>query len=467
MSKAKAAPAALAPDAPTIMMPTALVMRRLEELVPYAQNARTHSDEQVAQIAASMREFGFTNPILTADDGILAGHGRLLAAMSLSLQVVPTIDLSHLSQVQRRAYVLSDNKIAINAGWDLDILRMELGELDEAGFDLSITGFGAEELDELLAPQMPGDGPDPDEVPEPPVVPFSKPGDVWILGPHRVLCGDALAVTDWETLMEGERADIVWTDPPYNVDYSSKAGKIKNDNMADKAFHDFLAGAFGGLYTVMKAGAAIYVAHADTEGYNVRSAFRAAGFRLSGCIIWRKNSLVLGRSPYQWIHEPILYGWRPGAAHRWFGGRKQTTVMDLGEASPFQQQDDGRWVVQAGDQLLVVSGEAMVENLEPSVISYDRPSRSALHPTTKPVGLIVRMLRNSARPNDIVVDAFGGSGSTLIGAEMAGMCARVMELDAKFVDVICKRYFGFTGRRAVHAETGEPFPDSDPVEVSA
>jgi DNA modification methylase len=449
------------------MMPSALVMRRVAELVPYAQNARTHSDEQIQQIANSMREFGFTNPVLTADDGILAGHGRILAAHGLGLTVVPTIDLSHLSATQRQAYVLTDNKIALNAGWDLDTLRMELEELQEAGFDLALTGFGAEELDELLTPEDSKDGPDPDEVPDLPVEPHSQPGDVWILGPHRVMCGDALSVSAWETLMAGERADVVWTDPPYNVDYKSKlAGKIKNDNMADKAFLEFLSGAFGALYTVMKAGAAIYVAHADTEGFNVRSAFRQAGFKLSGCVIWRKNSLVLGRSPYQWIHEPILYGWRPGAAHRWFGGRKQTTVVDLGEESPFQQQEDGRWVVQMGDQLLVVSGEAMVEQLEPSVMAHDRPTRSALHPTVKPVGLITRMLRNSARRNDIVVDAFGGSGSTLIGAEMAGMCARVMELDGRFVDVMCRRYVGFTGRRAVHAETGEPFPDATPEEVS-
>ncbi len=442
-----------------IVMPSGIVMRKVAELLPYARNARTHSTEQVAQIAASMKEFGFTNPVLTADDGVLAGHGRVLAAGLLSLTIVPTIDLSHLTPTQRKAYILADNKIALNAGWDLSMLKVELEELQTEGFDLSLTGFGDAELADLFEPEEENNGKDPDDVPELGPVPHSKPGDVWICGPHKVMCGDSLAVTDWDKLMGTEKADIVWTDPPYNVAYESKlAGSIKNDDMGDRQFHDFLLGAYSCMLTVMKPGAAIYVAHADTEGFNFRGAFKAAGFKLAGCLIWRKNSFVLGRSDYQWMHEPILYGWKPGGAHKWFGGRKQTTIHDLGEDSPFEQQGDGRWTIRVGEQVLVVSGDAQVERQESSVIFHDKPQRSKDHPTTKPVGLITKMLKNNARHNDIVVDAFGGSGSTLIAAEMLGMCARLMELDPKFTDVQCRRYFEYAGRCPVHAETGEPFP---------
>jgi DNA modification methylase len=443
-----------------IAMPTQIVLREVATLLPYARNARLHDDAQVANIASSMKEFGFTNPVLIADDTILAGHGRVMAANLLKLKVVPTIDLSHLSPTQRKAYVLADNKIALNSTYDLDMLRVELEELQAEGFDLGITGFGLEEISDLLTPEeLPPSDKDPDALPEVPEEPHSKPGDVWILGPHRLMCGDSTMIDHWDTLMAGERADMVWTDPPYNVAYESKlAGAIKNDDMGDANFHQFLLDAYTSLFAVMKPGAAIYVAHADTEGYNFRSAFLKAGFKLSGCLIWEKDSLVLGRSDYQWMHEPILYGWKPGNAHRWFGGRKQTTVAKMGEAAPFEQQPDGRWVVRAGGQTFVVSGDAMVEQLESSVIYHEKPARSALHPTTKPVSLITKFLRNNARHNDIIVDAFGGSGSTLIAAEMMGMCARLMELDGRFADVICARYHGFTGRLPVHALTGEPFP---------
>lgn len=444
-------------DTDEIVMPQAIAMRPVEDLLPYARNARTHTEDQVAEIVASMKQFGFTNPLLVAGDDILAGHGRLLAAAKLGLTVVPTIDLSHLSKMQRQAYVLADNKIALNAGWDLDLLRTELEDLQEQGFDLSLTGFHVDELDDLLNPGEVESEADPDAVPEVPEVPCSVEGDLWLLGPHRLHVGDALSVDAWARLLEGEQVDVVWTDPPYNVGYESAAGKIKNDKMAPDAFHDFLLGAYSALFTVMKPGASIYVAHADTEGYAFRSGFLKAGFKLSGCVIWRKNSLVIGRSPYQWIHEPVLFGWKPGKAHRWFGGRKQTTVVDLGEDSPFEQQPDGRWVIRLGDEVLVVAGDATLERLEPSVIYHDKPARSALHPTVKPVGLITRMLRNSARRGDLVADAFAGSGSTLIAAERLGLVARVMELDPRYADVVCARYYGYTGRLPVHAETGQPF----------
>lgn len=442
-----------------VVMPDQIIKRKVDDLLPYARNARTHSAYQVSQIAASIKEFGFTNPVLVAGDDILAGHGRVMAAKKLGLVWVPTLDLSHLSPTQRKAYILADNKIALNADWDLSMLKLELEELDDAGVDLHLLGFSDAELEDLFDVEELENGKDPDDVPPEPVVPHSRPGDIWICGPHKIMCGDSLSITDWETLMGSEKADIVWTDPPYNVAYESKlAGKIKNDDMDDKQFRDFLLGAYSCLYAVMKQGAAIYVAHADTEGFNFRGAFREAGFKLSGCLIWRKNSLVLGRSDYQWMHEPILYGWKPGSSHRWFGGRKQTTIVEAGDTMPFERQPDGRWVIRVGDRTLVVDGQAKVEELESSVIFHEKPPRSADHPTTKPVGLITRMLKNSARHNDIVIDAFGGSGSTMIAAEMMGMCARLMELDCKFVDVQARRYYAYTGRVPVHALTGEPFP---------
>lgn len=462
-----------------VVIPDKLRLRNVADLLPYARNARTHSEEQVKEIAASMVEFGYTNPVLADSKGIVAGHGRVLGAgflyaagtaiklpsgELLPLGMVPVLDCEGWSDTKRKAYILADNKLAMNSGWDMPMLKLELEELKAEGFDLSLTGFGDAELADLFAPDEEDNGKDPDAVPELGPVPHSKPGDVWICGPHRVMCGDSLAITDWDKLMDGAKADMVWTDPPYNVAYESKlAGSIKNDDMGDQAFYDFLLGAYACMFAVMKPGAAIYVAHADTEGYNFRGAYLAAGFKLSGCLIWRKNSLVLGRSDYQWCHEPILYGWKPGGSHRWFGGRKQTTISDLGEGSPFEKQEDGRYVVRVGDRTLVVSADAMVEETESSVIYHDKPQRSKDHPTTKPVGLITKMLKNNARHNDIVVDAFGGSGSTMIAAEMVGMCGRLMELDPRFVDVQCRRYFEYTGRRAVHAETGESFPTTENI----
>lgn len=429
------------------------------DVVPYARNSRKHEPWQIDMLAASIKEYGWTNPILIADGGIIAGHGRVMAAQKLGLTRVPAIDLSHLSDVQRRAYVIMDNRSAEKGvSWDLEMLKIETDALLADGFDLNLTGFSTDDLaamfnaDDLDVPEK-----DPDDVPDLPPEPHSRPGDVWICGPHRIMCGDSLSPTDWNKLMQGELADLVWTDPPYNVAYESKlAGSIKNDDMGDSEFRDFLRGAYSCLFSVMKPGASIYVAHADTEGYNFRGAFLEAGFKLSGCLIWKKNALVLGRSPYQWIHEPILFGWKPGAPHKFFGGRKQTTVADFGE--PFEQREDGSWILEVGGQVLVVAGDAKVEGLEPSVVYHDKPSRSDKHPTTKPTGLILKQLRNSGRPQDIVVDAFGGSGSTMIAADQAGMCARLMELDPKFTDVQAQRYFEFTGRVPVHAETGEPFP---------
>lgn len=433
------------------------------DLVPYARNSRKHEPWQIDLIASSIKEYGWTNPVLVADGGILAGHGRIMAAQKLGLARVPAIDLSHLSETQRRAYVIMDNRSAeVGTSWDLEMLKIETDALLADGFDLGLTGFSQDDLAEMFAhiEEVPSEN-DPDDVPEVGPEPISQPGDVWILGPHRVMCGSSLEIDAWDKLMDGERADICWTDPPYNVAYEAKAGSIKNDDMADEDFRQFLLDAYLGMYSVMKQGAPIYVAHADTEGYNFRGAFLEAGFKLSGCLVWKKDSLVLGRSDYQWIHEPILYGWKPGAAHRWYGGRKLTTVVEHGEGGSITQLEDGRWAVRTGDSVLVVSGDAEIEEHLSSVIFHEKPKRSSEHPTMKPVGLIEKMLRASARSGDIVIDAFGGSGSTLIAADRMGMSARLMELDPKFVDVIVRRWEKYTGRRAVHAVTGEQFPAED------
>ena len=453
-------------------------LRPIEELIPYARNARTHSPDQVGQIKASLLEFGWTNCVLADDMGIVAGHGRVMAATELyraGKQVkfpngapipvgkVPVVDCTGWSAAQRRAYIIADNKLALNAGWDDELLRLELQDLKAEDYDLDLLGFSDDELDGLLGLEdLDSNDADPDDAPDAPEQPISVPGDIWILGAHRVMCGSSLEVDAWGELMAGELADACWTDPPYNVAYESKlAGKIKNDDMADGEFRQFLLSAFGAVWSVMKPGAPIYVAHADTEGFNFRGAFIDAGFKLSGCLIWRKDSLVLGRSDYQWMHEPILYGWKPGSKHRWYGGRKLTTFVDTGEQSPFSRQPDGRWVVRIGDAALLISGDAEVVESPGSLIFHEKPKRSDKHPTMKPVGLIEKMLKASARPGDLVIDAFGGSGSTLIAADRLGMSARLMELDPKFVDVIVRRWEEYTGRRAVHAKTGQAFPVSD------
>lgn len=425
------------------------VVRSVSSLQPYEKNARTHSAEQVEQITRSIGEFGFTNPLLIDEqDRIIAGHGRLQAALALKMDEVPCILLSGLSDAQRRALILADNKIALNSGWDLALLTEELSDLRAEGYDLTLTGFSLEEIDGMTVEA--DAGADPDDAPDVPAEPKTKPGDVYILGPHRLICGDSTDITALDRLMRGELADACWTDPPYNVAYETKAGKIANDDLKDAEFRDFLLSAFNAGYAILKPGAAIYVAHADIEGLNFRAAFTSAGFKLSGCIIWRKDSLVLGRSDYQWQHEPILYGWKPGSRHRWYGGRKLTTMIDLDQdRMPFTRRDDGRYEIRVGDQVMLIDGTATIEEVVPSIINEAKPKRSDGHPTMKPVALIERMLRNNARPGDIVLDLFGGSGSTLIAAERLGMCARLSELDPGYCDVIVQRYEAYTGRKAV------------------
>jgi len=387
----------------------------VDKLIPYAKNSRTHSPEQVGQIAASIKEFGFRNPILVDGVGIIAGHGRLMAAQKLGLDKVPTIDCSDMSESQKKAYIIADNKLALNAGWDNAMLTIELQDLEDEGFDLTLTGFDDKELDALLNVIDGTDGlTDEDAVPETPIEPKTKLGDIYILGNHRLMCGDSTSIDAVEKLMDGQLADQLVTDPPYNVEYeggSKKREQIKNDEMADNEFRQFLKDVYIAANAVMKAGAVFYIWHADMESYNFKGAARDMGWKVRQTIIWNKDNSAFGRSDYHWKHEPCLYGWKEGAAHLWASDRKQTTVIEC-----------------------------------------KRPSKSNLHPTMKPVELMEYQILNNTKGSDIVLDLFGGSGSTLIAAEKIGRCSRIMELDPKYCDVIVKRWEDFTGKKAVLSE---------------
>ena len=384
----------------------------IKDLIPYINNSRTHSDEQVAQIAASIKEFGWTNPILVDGiNGIIAGHGRLLAARKLGMDNVPVIELTHLSETQKKALIIADNKLALNAGWDTTVLSLELEALQDTDFDLSLLGFSDKELNELLEPEVVEGLTDEDAVPDVPDEPKTKLGDIYILGNHRLMCGDSCSVTDMEKLVNDRQVDMWLTDPPYNVAYeggTKEALTIQNDSMSDEEFRKFLRDAYVTADTVMKAGAVFYIWHADSEGYNFRGAAHDAGWKVRQCLIWKKSSMVMGRQDYHWKHEPCLYGWKEGAGHLWATDRKQTTILE-----------------------------------------FDRPNRNGEHPTMKPVELFEYQMLNNTKGGDIVLDSFGGSGTTMIAAEKHGRYAYVMELDPKYCDVIVKRWEDFTGKKAV------------------
>jgi site-specific DNA-methyltransferase (adenine-specific) len=404
-------------------LPTKLEKRSVEELIPFASNSRTHSDAQVAQIAASIREFGFTSPILIdGENTIIAGHGRLLAARKLGLDKVPAIVLDHLTKPQQRALVIADNQLALNAGWDLDMLKAEIEDLNLDDFDISLLGFDDKFLDGLLEPEPTAGLTDEDAVPNVPEIPVTCLGDVWVLGNHRLMCGDSTSIDALQTLTEGAFVDMWLTDPPYNVAYEGGTKEkltIQNDSMGDADFRQFLRDSYIAADAVMKPGSVFYIWHADSEGYNFRGAAIDAGWQVRQCLIWRKSSMVMGRQDYHWRHEPCLYGWKNGAAHLWASDRKQTTILE-----------------------------------------FDKPSRNGEHPTMKPVELFEYQMLNNTKGADIVLDSFGGSGTTMIAAEKHGRHARVMELDPKYCDVIIKRWQDFTGKQAVHAETGETFDAS-------
>lgn len=395
--------------------------------------------------------------MLATEEGlILAGHGRVLAAEALGYAEVPVMIADGWSEEQQRAYIIADNKLALNAGWDKDLLASELSDLEGFGFAVDLIGFSADELADLR-PASEKYLTDPDEVPDPGPAPVSRADDVWILGPHRLVCSDSTGEKAFQLLMGEGFADACWTDPPYNVDYEGTAGSIENDNLPDEAFASFLLDAFVGVHGRLKPGSAMYVAHADVETLNFLAAFKSAGFKLSSIVIWAKNSLVLGRRDYQTQHEPVLYGWKPGDRHRWYGDRKKTSIIEL-EGETFAVNRDGSLTVRVGQQTMRLTGKDIAaEAIEPTVIRVEKPSKSKLHPTMKPVELIERMLRNSTREGDVVLDPFGGSGSTLICCEMMGRQARLIELDGKFCDVIVKRWQEFTGQKATLEGDGRNF----------
>ena len=380
----------------------------ISKLVPYVNNARTHSPEQVMKLRSSLREFGFINPIIIDRDyGIIAGHGRLLAAKEEGITEVPCVFVDYLTEAQKKAYILADNRMAMDAGWDEELLRVEIEALQGEAFDVSLTGFDEKELADLFKDGSDSDAEDDDYDLSAALekAAFVERGDIWTVGRHRLMCGDATSAEDVAALMEGWKANLILTDPPYGVSFKSSSGlTIQNDSMKDEEFYHFLLDSFKNMADHLEKGGAAYVFHADTEGLNFRRAFIDAGFHLAGCCIWVKDSLVLGRSDYQWQHEPVLYGFMQNGKHPWYSDRKQTTI----------------W-------------------------SFAKPKRNANHPTSKPLDLLGYPIGNSTQENAIVIDTFGGSGSTLMACEQMNRTCCTMELDEKYASVILRRYVDDTG----------------------
>jgi len=404
----------------------AIEMLPIEGLVPYANNSRTHSDEQVVQVAASIKEFGFTNPVLVDKDNmIIAGHGRMKAAMRLGLTEVPCIRLDHLNDFQKKAYIIADNKLALNAGWDDELLRLELGQLNEDGFDLSLTGFDDDELSKLLIPEQIDGLTDEDDVPEVPDEPITVEGDVWVLGNHRLMCGDATSSDAVDNLLQNRIANMCFTDPPYLMDFTggihadgsksfnARHGKIKNDKMTKKEGEDFLDAINSIIKTFVDG--AFYITFYRLGIDNYYASMNRTGINCRSLIIWDKGNHTLSNSDYMSMYEPIFYGWINN--HKFYGGKNG---MDI-------------WKIK-------------------------RTAKNDLHPTMKPVELVEKALLDGSQVNGIALDLFGGSGTTMIACEKNNRDCRMMELDPKYCDVIIKRWQDFTGKEAVH-EDGRKFND--------
>lgn len=386
---------------------TQMTLVEINKLIPYINNARTHSVEQINKLRSSLREFGFINPVIIDKDyGIIAGHGRVIAAKEEGIEKVPCVLVDYLTETQKKAYILADNRMALDAGWDEELLKLELEALQGEAFDIGLTGFDEKDLADLFKT-------DEEEVKDDDYdltaalekAAFVEKGDVWVVGRHRLVCGDATNEDDVAKLMDGKKANLILTDPPYGVSFKSSSGlTIQNDSMKNEEFYNFLLAAFKNMVAHLEPGGGAYVFHADTEGLNFRKAFIDAGLHLAGCCIWVKNSLVLGRSDYQWQHEPVLYGFLQNGKHKWFSDRKQTTIWN-----------------------------------------FDKPKRNANHPTSKPLDLLAYPLKNSTQANAIVLDTFGGSGSTLMACENSNRICYTMELDEKYASVILRRYVEDTG----------------------
>jgi DNA modification methylase len=406
----------------------------ISRLVPYIRNPRKN-DHAVDQMVVAIETYGFKVPIIARSNGeVVDGHLRLKAALRMGLTEVPVILADDLSPAQIKAFRLLANRSASWALWDDDLLRQELEDLRLDDFDLSLTGFDNDEILEILSGEETTNSgqTDEDSVPETDDVPRTLKDEVWLLGPHKVMCGDSTKLDHVHQLMAGDSADVLLTDPPYNVAYGGDGGNaanknkvdggkrntqtILNDDMPDEDFRKFLVDAFTAAASVMKPGAAFYIWHSDSEGYNFRGACKDAGLTIRQCLIWKKSSLVLGRQDYQWIHEPCLYGWKDGAAHLWNSDRKQTTMLE-----------------------------------------FDKPSRNLEHPTIKPLAIFEYQLLNSTKKGQIALDTFGGSGTTLIACEKHGRTARLMELDPKYCDVIIRRWQAYSGKKASRQSDGIDF----------
>lgn len=375
----------------------------IDKLIPYVNNARTHSKEQINKLRASIREFGFINPvIIDRDYNVIAGHGRIMASKEEGIDKVPCVFVDYLTDAQKKAYILADNRMALDADWDEELLKVEIESLQGADFDLNLTGFDEAELMDIFGDdnQSRAKDDDFDLTAALEKASFVEKGDVWTVGRHRLMCGDATSSEDVSTLMGNTKANLILTDPPYGVSFKSSSGlTIQNDSMKNEEFYNFLLASFKCMAEHLENGGSAYVFHADTEGLNFRKAFIDAGFHLAGCCIWVKDSLVLGRSDYQWQHEPVLYGFMQNGKHKWYSDRKQTTIWN-----------------------------------------FDKPKRNANHPTSKPLDLLSYPIGNSTQENGVVIDTFGGSGSTMMACEQMDRICYMMELDEKYASVILRRY---------------------------
>ncbi|PKY96576.1 site-specific DNA-methyltransferase [Gardnerella vaginalis] len=379
----------------------------VSELIPYVRNARTHSEAQVAQIAASIREFGFLSPILVAEDNtILAGHGRLAAALKLGLKKVPCVKENHLTETQKRAYIIADNKLSLNAGWDNELLAVELSELEGADFNLDLLGFDEAELSSIFDADKDVSDDDFDVEKELEEPCFSKTGDIWLLGKHRIICGDSTDSSTFEKLLGETKVNLVCTDAPYFVNLENASGKIKNDDLSDKEGYEFLMKVFTNFKNSMAADASIYEFYATMKARVFYDAFEDAGFKVAAGLIWKKPRAPLMRTDWKFNMEPIIYGWRKDGKHKWYGDQKQTAVFEFDGIKNSKEEGCG-------------------------------------HPSSKPVPLIAYLIKQSTQTNSVVLDGFLGSASTLIACEQIGRVCFGVELEPKFIDVAVKRYMKF------------------------
>ena len=440
-----------------------IVEMEIEKIKPYEKNPRINA-KAVDKVVNSIREFGFQQPIVVDKDRVvIVGHTRLKAAQQMGLAKVPVVYAENLTPEQTKAYRIADNKSQDFSEWDYDKLAGEFEDLKLFGYDLSMTAFNPDEINQILQKEVEEDNFDIDEALENIIVPKARVGDVFLLGNHRLFCGDATIKEAVDVLMNGRLADMVFTDPPYNVNFTGEYRgdksihkKIKNDDMSDEKFYEFLLKAFTVMHTVVKDGSGVYVCHADLEGLNFRKAMKDAGWQVRQCIIWVKNILIIGRGDHHWQHEPILYTWKEGASHRFYGGRKNSTVLKPENGIAINKIDGKKYQITLtnGLEKIVVEVEKynvldLTDSSGTTIWHVDKPRKAVIHPTAKPLKLCAKAIKNSSVEGDIVLDPFGGSGSTLMACEQMGRTCYTMELDPIYVDVICKRWEEHTNKKVV------------------